>query len=131
MNNVGKINKNSNLYIVAKGFVISLMLSIICILLYAILLVKSSIGENTIKPVIITITGISILIGSSISCLKIKKNGIINGIFIGGLYFIVLYILSSIAFCGFRFNLSSIIMIIIGMILGGVGGIIGVNIRKK
>ena len=130
MNNVGKINKNSNLYIVAKGFIISLILSIISILLYAIILVNSSIGENTIKPVIITITGISILMGSSISCLKIKKNGIINGIIIGGLYFISLYILSSIAFCGFGFNISSIIIIIIGMILGGVGGIIGVNIGK-
>ncbi len=130
MNNVGKINKNSNLYVVAKGFIISLVLSIICILLYAVILVNSSIGENTIKPVIITITGISILIGSSISCLKIKKNGIINGILVGGLYFISIYILSSIAFCGFSFNLSSIIMIIIGMILGGFGGIIGVNIGK-
>ena len=130
MNNIGKINKNSNLYIIAKGFIIALILSVISILLYAVLLVNSSIGENTIKPVIIIITGVSILIGSSISCLKIKKNGIINGVLIGGLYFVSLYILSSIAFCGFKFNLSALIMICVGMILGGVGGIIGVNICK-
>ena len=40
MNNVGKINKNSNLYVVATGFIISLVLSIICILLYAVILVN-------------------------------------------------------------------------------------------
>lgn len=130
MNNIGKINKNGSFYSIAKGYLIALLLSIICILIYAAVLVNTSIQENTISTVIIIISGISILVGSSISSLKIKKKGIINGICVGGLYFISLYILSSIALCGFYFNISSIIMILVGMILGGIGGIIGVNIGK-
>ncbi len=130
MNNIKRTDKNSNVCLIIKGFIISLIVSIICIFIYAYILVKTSVQENTIKPVIITITAISVLIGSSIGCLKMKKNGIINGICVSGLYILSLYILSSIAFCGFGLNMNSIIIIIVGMILGAVGGIIGVNIGK-
>lgn len=128
MNNIGKINKNSGFIIIIKGCVISLILSIVFMFLYAIILTNTDIQENTIKPVIITITGISLLIGTSICCLKTNKKGILNGVLVGGIYFIMLYILSSIILCGFSFNLESIIMILVGMFLGGIGGIIGVNI---
>lgn len=131
MNNVVKINKDKNIYSIFKGFLVSLFLSLLFIFLYAVILVNTNIQENTIKPVIMTITGVSVLVGSSISSLRIKKNGIINGICVGGIYLISLYVLSSIALCGFYFNLSSIIMILIGMVLGAVGGIIGVNFHKN
>lgn len=128
MNNIGKINKNSGFIIIIKGCVISLILSIVFMFLYAIILTNTDIQENTIKPAIITITGISLLIGTSICCLKTNKKGILNGVLVGGIYFIMLYILSSIILCGFSLNLKSIIMILVGMFLGGIGGIIGVNI---
>ena len=131
MNNIVKINKDKNIYSIFKGFLVSLFLSLLFIFLYAVVLVNTNIQENTIKPVIITITGISVLIGSSISSLKIKKNGILNGICVGGIYLVSLYILSSIALCGLYFNFSSIIMILIGMGLGAIGGIIGVNFHKS
>lgn len=130
MNNIEKIKKDNVFYSIVKGFVISIILSAVCVFIFALILVKTSVQESTIRPVVITITGICILIGSSISSLKIKKNGIINGVCVGGLYFLSLYFLSSIVFCGFAFNVTSIIMIAIGMLLGGIGGIIGVNIGK-
>jgi putative membrane protein (TIGR04086 family) len=130
LSNTGKVKKENLFYTIGKGFLISLLISILFILVYAIVLVNTSVQESTMKPVIIIITAISILIGSSISSLKIKKSGIINGICVGGLYFLCLYILSSIIFSGFYFNLTSIIMIVIGMLFGGIGGIIGVNINK-
>lgn len=130
MNNISKVEKNNTITIIAKGYVFSLIISLISLFIYAIILVNTNIQENTIKPVVITITGISILVGSSITSSKIKKNGIVNGVCVGGLYLGSLYILSSIAFSGFSLTLSSIIMIVIGSILGGIGGIIGVNIKR-
>lgn len=130
MNSVSKVDKNNRFVLIAKGYAFSLIISLISLFIYATILVNTNIQENTIKPVVIIITGISILIGSSISSSKIKKNGIINGICVGGLYLSSLYILSSIAFCGFLFNLTSVIMIGIGIILGGIGGIIGVNMGR-
>lgn len=131
MKKMGKINKDSKSYSIAKGFIIALLISLICIFLYAVILVNTTIQEKTIKPVIITITGISILIGSSISSLKIKKKGIVNGMCVAVLYLESFYILSSIALCGFYLNLSSIITILVGIAFGGIGGIIGVNIKRN
>ena len=76
---------------------------------------------------LIIITGISILIGSQITTSSIKKNGILNGILVGAIYIIMLYLLSSAISKNFSLNNYSIIMIATSIIIGGLGGIIGVN----
>ncbi len=130
MNNIAKLNNNGNLYAILKGFAISIVLSLICIFAYALILVNSSVKESTIPYVLITITGICILIGSSISGLKVKKNGMLNGICVGIAYFLTIYVLSSIALCGFGINASLLIMVAVGIFLGAIGGIIGANVAK-
>ncbi len=87
----------------------------------------TNIQENTIEPVTIVITGISILLGSTIGNRKMKKNGLINGAIIGGIYMISIYLVSSLLNSNFSLNGLSIIMIVVGMIFGVLGGIIGVN----
>lgn len=124
---INKVKLNNNIMKVIKGSVISFIISVILLFIFASLLVYTEIQETTIKPVVIIISIVSILIGSSLSSIKIKKNGIINGALVGLIYILTLYILSSIAFIGFNLNLYSIIMIIGAIISGMVGGIIGVN----
>lgn len=129
MKGIKKINNNM-FYSIIKGFLISLVISVISIWIYALILVKTNIQENTITTVIIAISGISVLLGSLIACLKVKKNGVLNGVCVGLLYFLSLYILSSIALCGFGFSISSLIIMIVTVILGTVGGVIGVNLKR-
>lgn len=121
--------KNGNIVNTIKGSIISIILSLIFLSIYAMILAFTSISENTIVPVVLVITGISILIGSSISTINIKKQGLINGSLIGLIYMVFIYFLSSIIFTGFTLNLNSIIMIIVGIVTGMIGGIIGVNIK--
>jgi len=52
---------------------------------------------------------------------KIKKNGILNGIFVGTIYIIMLYLISSIISKNFYFNNYSIIMIATSIAIGGLG----------
>ena len=73
------------------------------------------------------VTAISILLGSSLGNIKIKKNGLINGGIIGAIYIITIYLISSILNWKFSLNLQSIFMIIIAIVFGILGGIIGVN----
>ncbi|MBE5805839.1 MAG: TIGR04086 family membrane protein [Clostridiales bacterium] len=129
MNKILKENNNI-LKGITKGYVSSIIISLISIFIYSYILVNTNVQESTIKIVIIVISAISVLIGSSISSLGIKKNGIINGILVGAFYFVSLYILSSIAITGFGFSINSLIMVISGLILGAIGGVIGVNIRR-
>ena len=112
---------------IAKGVGISLFVTFILLLIFAAILTYTEISETIVNPVIIMITAISILIGSSIGNIKIKKNGLLNGALIGGIYMITIYLISSILNWKFGLEMQSIIMIVIGMMFGILGGIIGVN----
>ena len=124
--NISKVNVGM---IIGKGIIIAFITTFLLLFLFAILLTYTNLPESTIAPIVIITTGISILIGSSLATLKIKKNGLVNGAIIGGVYVICIYLISSILNTGFAVNTSSIIMIIIGIFAGILGGIVGVNLK--
>ena len=121
--------QTNNLFRIFKGSLISIIFTLVLLFIFSIILTYTSISESVISPVIIVISAISILIGSSISTMKIKKNGLINGALVGLIYMLFIYFISSIINTGFALNLNSVIMIISGVIAGVVGGVVGVNIK--
>ena len=130
MENSDNVN-HKNFINILKDLGIAFIITFIFLLIFAIVLTYSNVSENIINPTIIIITALSILIASSISNIKIKKNGLINGAIIGGVYIILLYLFSSIFRMEFALTIQSIIMIITGIVFGILGGIIGVNISSK
>lgn len=110
-----------------KGIGISMIFTVVCLLIFSFVLTFTNISESTITPVIIVVTAISILIGSSLGNTKIKKNGILNGALVGGGYILILYLISSTLNVRFSLNMQSVIMIAVGVVFGILGGIIGVN----
>ena len=122
-----KSNKQS--ICILKGILISFLFTLCMLIIYSVLLVYTSLSEQTIRPVIITITGVSILIGSSLGTRKLHKNGMISGGIIGASYILLLYLISSTVNSNFIINWVSIIMIIVGLIGGIFGGVIGVNTK--
>lgn len=115
---------------VIKGAIISIVTTLLLFLVFALLLTYTNISETTIFPVIVVITGISILFGSSLGNIKIRKNGLLNGGLIGLIYMLVLYFISSCFLGDFSLNSNSFILIIAAILAGMLGGIIGVNISK-
>ena len=112
---------------IIKGVIISIVFTLIFLFIFSIILTYTNVSESFIAPVIIVITAISIFIGSSIGNIKMKKNGMLNGALVGGIYLLSIYLLSSIINQDFSLSMQSIIIIIAGMICGMFGGIIGVN----
>lgn len=112
---------------ILKGVGLSLAFTVGALLIFSIMLTYTSLSEQWIQPVIIVLTGISILIGSSIANIQLNKNGMINGAAIGGIYIILLYLLSSTIKMDFTINIQTIIITCMSILLGIVGGIIGVN----
>lgn len=110
-------NKGSIVNVI-KGVVLAYFITFILLFVFSILLTYTNIAENTIAPVILIITIISILIGSSIGSSKIKKNGLINGGMIGFFYIMILYLISSLMKTGFSVNLYAILMIAFSIISG-------------
>ena len=122
-----QINENKTIKNIIKGTGIALITTVLLLLIFSIILTYTNIEENVINPVIMIVTAISILLGSSLGNIKIKKNGLINGGIIGALYIITIYLISSILNWKFSLNIQSIFMIIISIVFGILGGILGVN----
>lgn len=129
MDNLDKKEAKENLIRIIKGSGVALGITLLLLFIFAVVLTYTNIEESVIKPVIIIVTAISILIGSSLSTLKIKKNGLLNGAIVGFIYIFSLYIISSITGSGFNLNIISIVMLVASVVAGMVGGIIGVNLN--
>ena len=120
-------NSLRNSKYILKGVAISIIMTLIFLFIFSIILTYTNVSEKLITPFIIIITAISILIGSSIGNTKMRKNGLLNGALIGGIYLVLIYLISSIISQNFILTMQSIIVIITGMICGMAGGIIGIN----
>ncbi len=122
-----QINENKTIKNIMKGTGIALITTVLLLLIFSIILTYTNIDEKVINPVIMIVTAISILLGSSLGNIKIKKNGLINGGTIGAIYIVTIYLISSILNWKFSLNIQSIFMIIIAIVFGILGGILGVN----
>ena len=121
--------KNNVIFKIFKGVGISIAFTLICLTIFSALLTYTNLSESLIQPVVISVTGISILVGSFFATRKVEKNGIIKGVSVGLIYILLSYIVSSVVNGGnFALTIGSIIMILIGILCGAIGGIIGVNI---
>ena len=113
-----------------KGVMISFVITIILFYILGIILTYTSVPEKIITPAIIIITGVSILIGSSISLIKTGEKGMIKGGLIGVTYFLIIYMISSILLKNFEINVYSGIMFASAFACGCIGGIVGVNMKN-
>ena len=129
MENLNKKEISANLIRIVKGSITAIIITLILLFIFAILLTYTKLQESVINPVVIVVTAISILIGSSISTLKIKKNGFLNGALVGIIYIVTIYFISSITGSEFACNINTIIMMASSVIAGMLGGIIGVNLN--
>lgn len=120
----------SNISTIVKGSAFSAVITLILLFIYSCILAYTNVSDTTIPVVVIILTIVSILIGSSIATNRIKNRGLVNGAFVGGIYISLIYLLSSFLETGFSFNFYSIIMIVAGILAGSIGGIMGVNIRR-
>ena len=129
MNKLENTEMKANIIRILKGSITAIVITLILLFIFSIILTYTSIKESTMSPVVIVITAVSILIGSSISTLKIKKMGLVNGALVGLIYILTIYVISSITGLGFALQLQTIIMMLAAIGAGMIGGIIGVNLK--
>lgn len=116
---------------VIKGTIFALCFSLIFILVFAFLLKFTGIAESLITPINQVIKGISIFLGVFFALKKEKQQGLVCGLLIGFLFTIFAFLIFS-ALCGsFVFDKSIITDMVFGAIIGGICGIIAVNLKKS
>lgn len=122
---------SKKVFVILRSIIIAYLISVFLIVIYSLLLANTNISESTIPTVTFVISLISVFIGSSLSLIKIREKGLINGGIVGFFYIMILYLLSSIFSVGFGINGYSFSMIIFNVLIGMIGGIIGVNMIKE
>lgn len=114
---------------IVKSSIYSLSFTLILILLFALLIKFVNIPDNFILPINQVIKVLSIFLGCFIGLKKTNK-GFIKGMLVGLVFTIFAFLIFSLIGGTFNFNLMVLVDILFGLLIGGISGIIVVNIRK-
>jgi putative membrane protein (TIGR04086 family) len=125
------VNEHVTLFSVIKGIVVSYFITLPAFLIFSYVLTYTDYPENYIPTSVIIVTIMSILVAGSTATRNVKNRGWLNGAAVGLVYMLVLYLFSSLTYKNFSVDKHVIIMMFIGMLTGSIGGIIGINFRRK
>ncbi len=128
-----KASKSANgmFLCILKGVLVGLCVSMVGILLFAFILRFTSVSDKIIAPVNQVIKGVSIFLGVFVALKKHKEMGLLNGFLIGFLFTIVAFLVFSLLDGAFCFDRTFLNDIIFGSVIGGICGIICVNLKKN
>ncbi len=113
-----------------SGTLLAIASTLIMILLFALMIRYFNISDNAIFPVNQVIKVISLFFGIMVALKKCNKNGFLKGILLGILYYILSTIVFSILQSSFSFKFNNLFDLILTTLIGGIVGIIVVNIKK-
>lgn len=125
------LNDHVNMMTMAKGIIVSYIITIPTFIVFAFILTYTSFPERLISPAVIITTIISILIAGSTATRNVRNKGWLNGGFVGLVYMLLLYLVSSAVYRNFSIDRQVITMLLIGVITGSIGGIIGINVKRN
>ena len=113
---------------IVKGILFSIIISLISILIFGFIVQMSKFDSGVIKAVNQFIKIISVFLACTLS-LK-DRAGLISGIIIGVISTVIIYLLFALFFGSVNFGLSFFIDLIFMLIIGGISGIISVNLKR-
>jgi putative membrane protein (TIGR04086 family) len=114
---------------VGRGSVFAVLLTLLCIILFAVIMQLSSLTESIIRPVVQVVRILSIAVGGIYAAGKGVRRGWLKGAGTGILYVILVSLIG--IFSGGKFAFDRIFLsdMIMAIIVGTVGGAIGINLR--
>jgi putative membrane protein (TIGR04086 family) len=116
---------------ILRGALTAVSVSLVMILLFALFIKFFNISDNLILSINQGIKIVSIFIGSWYAFNRYNKSGgFIKGVLVGIIYTILAYSIFSILAGRLSFTLTSLTDLFFGGIIGGICGIIVVNLKK-
>ncbi|MBR2289573.1 MAG: TIGR04086 family membrane protein [Clostridia bacterium] len=114
---------------IGKSLLVEMLISIVGLFVLALILSRTSVSDTIMGNAIIGISAFAIAFGGLLASRKLEMKGILCGALQGVLYMLLLYLISSIACGSFALKVEGIVMILVGIVCGGIGGIIGANLK--
>lgn len=116
--------------VVLKSVSIGYGFSLICFLLLAAIVTFTKLSEAVVPTVTQGIVILGLALSGAIAAMKAKSRGWLYGIICGILFIGVMVIVSWVAVKGFTFDKYVFSRIILGIAVGAIGGMIGINLVK-
>lgn len=114
-----------------SAVLVSVASTLIMILLFALIIRYFNVSDNFIFPINQVIKCVSLLLGIMIMLQKNNSKGFVKGILLALTYFILSNVVFSILQGGFTFRISNLYDMLLTTLIGGIIGIITVNIKKR
>ena len=126
--NEGIIKKNIFRYL--KALFVSLIITFACIILFAFIIKWASLPDKMISPVNMAIKAISVFFGAMVLT-KNSTKGMLQGLLFAGLYTLFAFIIFSILAQKLTLGLGLVADLAFAIVVGAIGGMVGVNVKKK
>ena len=115
-----------------KGLIWAFVLTFLLLTIGALVITYTAVGEETIPLVSLACVVISVAIGAMKSAKTANSKGYLKGALCGMVYILVLYITASLMSDKITFTSHTLLLFVIGIVVGALGGIIGINsVRKR
>ncbi len=112
------------------GVSLAYIITAVVFVVYAFLLTYTDMTENNIQITVMITTVFSVLVGGIVVSRGAKKNGLLYGMLCGGVYALVMIMLSFCILPDIKITSKMIMILVLSISAGGVGGIIGINSKK-
>ena len=126
--NEGIIKQNIFRYL--KALFVSLIITFACIILFAFIIKWASLPDKVISPVNMVIKAISVFFGAMVLT-KNSTKGMLQGLLFAGLYTLLAFIIFSILAQKLTLGLGFVADLAFAVVVGAIGGMVGVNVKKK
>lgn len=110
-----------------RGLAVAFAITCIIFIGFGILLTYTDLSEDVLPVVSLGCTALSAAAAGFDWGSCIGKKGLVWGLFAGGCYMLLLFLVTGLAGNGLHLELSGLMTLIVAMAGGGIGGILGVN----
>ena len=114
---------------IVSGVVLSIVVSLVLILLFALLIKWLEWGDAVIKPINVAIKIISIAVGVLVAT-RDGKNGLKKGAVVGVLYVLLSFLIFSLLLGSFSLSMKFVWDLLLGLLSGVLLGVLCVNLKK-
>ncbi|MDP4094699.1 MAG: TIGR04086 family membrane protein [Bacillota bacterium] len=125
------ISEHISLKMIGRGIIISYIITIPLFIIFAFILTYTDFPEKYTPTCVILVSMASITTAGAAATRKLRNKGWLNGSIVGLIYMLIMYLFGSIIFKNFNVTSHVVTMLIIGIIIGAIGGIIGINFKRN
>ena len=114
-----------------KSVLSSYIVSIVLLFIAAVVITATPMSDFGIGICVNVITALSLIVCGFLVSRKARSRGLLNGAGAGLLYTVLLYVIGSLVTQDFSLGMSTVTALSLGVICGGIGGVMGINSRRR